>query len=161
MFLDKRRTAEEAKVVLERVGLKVDPNVLVRHLSIAQRQMIEIAKALSHNAKLIVMDEPTSSISDREIDRLFRIIRDLKAGGVSVIFISHKLDEVFAIADRVVVMRDGEIVGEVEPRQSSQDAVIQMMVGRDISSIFPKSAAEIGEVILEVRGLRLNGGPRG
>ena len=161
VFLDKRKTIEEAKVVLERVGLKIDPTVLVRHLTIAQRQMVEIAKALSHNAKLIVMDEPTSSISDREVDRLFRIIQDLKAGGVSVIFISHKLDEVFAIADRVVVMRDGEIVGEVAPQQSSPDVVIQMMVGRDISNIFPKSAAEIGDVILEVRDLLLNGGSTG
>ena len=161
IFLDRKKTQEAARAVLDRVGLPVDANTLVRSLSIAQRQMVEIAKALSRNAKLIVMDEPTSSISDREIDRLFRIIRDLKSSGVSVIFISHKLDEVFAIADRIVVMRDGQIVGELDPKQSTQDAVIQMMVGREITNIFPKTAAEIGEEIFAVNGLVRNGSPKG
>ena len=145
IFLDRARTLREAKTVLDRVGLTIDPNALVRTLSIAQRQMIEIAKALSRNAKLIVMDEPTSSISDREVERLFKIIRDLKAGGVSVIFISHKLEEVFAIADRIAVMRDGEMVGELDSAQGTQNAVIQMMVGREITDIFPKSATGTGK----------------
>jgi ribose transport system ATP-binding protein len=161
IFLDRKRTQQEAQVVLDRVGLSVDATTLVRKLSIAQRQMVEIAKALSRNAKLIVMDEPTSSISDREIQRLFKIIRDLKSSGVTVIFISHKLNEVFAIADRVVVMRDGEIVGEVDPRLSTQDAVIQMMVGREITNIFPKTSADIDGEIFAVRNLRRSGAARG
>jgi len=153
IFLDRTRTLREAKTVLDRVGLAIDPNVLVRTLSIAQRQMIEIAKALSRNAKLIVMDEPTSSISGREIERLFRIIRDLKANDVSVIFISHKLEEVFAIADRIAVMRDGEMIGELDSKQSTPDAVIQMMVGREITDIFPKTATGTAEELFEVRNL--------
>jgi ABC-type sugar transport system ATPase subunit len=161
IFLDRKKTQEEAKLVLDRVGLSIDPATLVHSLSIAQRQMVEIAKALSRNAKLIVMDEPTSSISDREIERLFKIIRDLKATGVSVIFISHKLDEVFAIADRIVVMRDGEMVGELDPKRSTEDAVIQMMVGREITSIFPKVAAEISGEIFAVKGLKRNGEEKG
>ena len=161
IFLDRKKTQEEAKLVLDRVGLSIDPATLVHSLSIAQRQMVEIAKALSRNAKLIVMDEPTSSISDREIERLFKIIRDLKASGVSVIFISHKLDEVFAIADRIAVMRDGEMVGELDPKRSTEDAVIQMMVGREITSIFPKVAAEISGEIFAVKGLKRNGEEKG
>ncbi len=161
IFLDRKKTQEGARAVLDRVGLSIDANTLVRNLSIAQRQMVEIAKALSRNAKLIVMDEPTSSISDREVERLFKIILDLKSSGVSVIFISHKLDEVFAIADRIVVMRDGQIVGELDPKQSTQDTVIQMMVGREITNIFPKTAAAIGEEIFGVKGLVRNGSPKG
>lgn len=155
IFLDRPRTLREAKTVLDRVGLAVDPAALVRTLSIAQRQMIEIAKALSRNAKLIVMDEPTSSISDREIERLFRIIRDLKAGGVSVIFISHKLEEVFAIADRIAVMRDGEMIGQMDSKECTPDSVIRMMVGREITDIFPKTTTAGDGVVLEVRGLVL------
>lgn len=161
IFLDGKRTQVEAQWVLDRVGLSIDATTLVRKLSIAQRQMVEIAKALSRNAKLIVMDEPTSSISDREIERLFKIILDLKSSGVTVIFISHKLDEVFAIADRVVVMRDGQIVGELDPKQSTQDAVIQMMVGREITNIFPKTTADIDGEIFSVKNLCRNGDKRG
>ncbi len=153
IFLDRKRTNDEAKAILERVGLTVDVTALVRTLSIAQRQMIEIAKALTRNATLIVMDEPTSSISDREIERLFRIIRDLRDSGVSVIFISHKLDEVFAIADRIAVMRDGLLVGELDPKASSEDEVIRLMVGREITDIFPKTSVAQGGEILRVSGL--------
>jgi ABC-type sugar transport system ATPase subunit len=161
VFLDRKKTRAEAQVVLDRVGLSIDAATLVRHLTIAQRQMVEIAKALSRNAKLIVMDEPTSSISDREIERLFKIIRDLKGAGVSVIFISHKLDEVFAIADRISVMRDGELVGELDPKVSTEDNVIQMMVGREITSIFPKVDVPIAGEIFAVKDLKRGGGQKG
>ncbi len=157
IFLDRPQTLREAKTVLDRVGLTIDPNLLVRTLSIAQRQMIEIAKALSRNARLIVMDEPTSSISDREVERLFKIIRDLKASGVSVIFISHKLEEVFAIADRIAVMRDGEMIGELDSKRSTQDEVIRMMVGREIKDIFPKTAGPAGGELFAVRDLVVDG----
>ena len=150
-FIDKRKTLEDSYVLLGRVGLEVDPRALVMDLSIAQRQMVEVAKALAFNAKLIVMDEPTSSLSDREIDRLLGIIRELRKDGVSVIFISHKLEEVFAIADRITVLRDGEVVGTVDAKDSTEDALIRMMVGREIANIFPKVDTKIGEVIFEIR----------
>jgi ABC-type sugar transport system ATPase subunit len=152
LLFDRKRTHEEAKALLARVGLEVDPRALVMNLSIAQRQMIEVAKALAFNARIIVMDEPTSSLSDGEVGRLMGIIRELKAGGVSVIFISHKLDEVLAIADRITVLRDGEVVGTREARDCSEDSLIKMMVGREITEIFPKGGSSLGDLILEVRG---------
>ncbi len=150
-FYDKRKTIEDAKKLLARVGLNVDPRIVVKNLSIAQRQMVEVAKALAFNTKLIVMDEPTSSISDTEIDRLLNIIRELKADGVSVIFISHKLDEVLAIADRITVLRDGEVVGVLEAKGCTEDNIIQMMIGREITNIFPKMETQLGDTVFEVK----------
>jgi len=150
-FYDKRKTIEDASKLLARVGLDADPRTIVKNLSIAQRQMVEVAKALAFNTKLIVMDEPTSSISDTEIDRLLNIIRELKANGVSVIFISHKLDEVLAIADRITVLRDGEVVGTIEAAGCTEDTIIQMMIGREITNIFPKLETKLGDVVFEVR----------
>ena len=152
-FYDKQKTIEEAGKLLARVGLDADPRTVVKDLSIAQRQMVEVSKALAFNTKLIVMDEPTSSISDTEIDRLLGIIRELKANGVSVIFISHKLDEVLAIADRITVLRDGEVVGVLEAEGCTEDAIIQMMIGREITNIFPKLETQLGDTVFEVRNL--------
>jgi ABC-type sugar transport system ATPase subunit len=151
LLFDKKKTLEESRSLLSQVGLDVDPRTLVMDLSIAQRQMVEVAKALAYNAKLIVMDEPTSSLSDREIDRLLSIVRDLRGKGVSVIFISHKLDEVLAIADRITVLRDGEVIGTLEAKGCTENNLIQMMVGREITNIFPKLETELGNVIFEAR----------
>ncbi|HOV64989.1 MAG TPA: sugar ABC transporter ATP-binding protein, partial [Spirochaetia bacterium] len=150
-LFDKRTTIEESKKLLKRVGLEVDPRSLVIDLSIAQRQMVEVAKALAYNAKLIVMDEPTSSLSDREIERLLNIVRDLKREGVSVIFISHKLEEVLAIADRITVLRDGEVVGVLDAAGCTEDNLIQLMVGREITNIYPKVETPLGDVVFEIR----------
>jgi ribose transport system ATP-binding protein len=150
-FLDKRRTVKLAASLMERVGLNCSPETLVCDLPVSQRQMVEVAKALSLKAKLIVMDEPTSSLTERETQLLFEIIRNLKASGVSVIFISHRLNEVFAIADRVQVLRDGENAGELSKSELNENSIIQLMVGRELKNIFAKEQVTIGDEILRVK----------
>jgi ABC-type sugar transport system ATPase subunit len=157
VLLNRRRTNEDARALLRRVGLDVDPGTLVKELSIAQRQLVEVAKALAVRAQLIVMDEPTSSLSETEIARLLDIIRELRSSGVSVVFISHKLEEVFSIADRITVIRDGEVVRTVVSSECTQHDLIHMMVGRPITDIYPKRDSEIGDVLFEVRGFCSNG----
>jgi len=142
-----------AREALARVGLDLDPDVRVERLSIAEKQLVEIAKALTLDAQVILMDEPSATLTDRELDRLFAIIRDLKARGVTVLYISHRLEEVFAIADRVTVLRDGawiatRPVGELDRRE-----LIRMMVGRELEEEFPPRRAAIGGELLRVEGL--------
>lgn len=152
-FLDKKETYRESMQLLKMVGLEIDANTMVKDLSIAQRQMVEVAKALSLNSKLIIMDEPTSSLTDREIEILMDIIRNIKDRGVSIIFISHKLSEIFNIADRITVLRDGNTVGTVDAKDCDEEALIQMMIGRELKDIFDKVQGEVGDTILEVKGL--------
>ena len=149
-FLDKKKTVKLAAALMERVGLNCPPDALVANLPVSQRQMVEVAKALSLKAKLIVMDEPTSSLTERETQLLFDIIRNLKASGVSVIFISHRLNEVFAIADRVQVLRDGNNAGELSKDELNESSIIQLMVGRELKNIFAKEQVPIGEELLRV-----------
>ena len=152
-MLDLKRTVREAEKYVREVGLDADVHTLCRDLSIAQRQMVEVAKALSVNAKLIIMDEPTSSLTDRETQMLMELIRRLKRNGVSVVFISHKLNEIFEISDRISVLRDGEFVGCIDTAQCTSDMLIRMMVGRELADIFPKKNAALGDVILSVKNL--------
>lgn len=152
IFLHRQCTETRAKELMARVGLHCSPRILVKDLPISQRQMVEVAKALSLRAKLIIMDEPTSSLTERETLLLFEIIRGLKASGVSVIFISHRLSEVFAIADRVHILRDGHDVGCFSRDELTEETAIQMMVGREIKNLFAKEEVPIGETILSVRG---------
>ena len=152
-LLDSRRTEEEAEKYVRQVGLEADVNTLCGDLSIAQRQMVEVAKALSVNAKLIIMDEPTSSLTDRETEILMTLIRKLKQNGVSIVFISHKLNEIFEISDRISVLRDGEFVGCVNTAECSNDMLIQMMVGRKLTDIYPKKEVAPGDVVLSVKNL--------
>lgn len=152
-FLDKKRTKKEALKLMNEVGLYCDPHTLVQDLPLSQRQMVEVAKALSLNAKLIIMDEPTSSLTDRETETLFGIINKLKSNGVSVIFVSHKMNEVQRISDRVHILRDGAYIGCLEKEDVTEDKIIQMMVGRKLESIFNKAHAHIGDVVFEVKGL--------
>ncbi|MEG1606147.1 MAG: ATP-binding cassette domain-containing protein, partial [Clostridia bacterium] len=152
-FVDKKRQCEEARVLLREVGLDIDPTVKVARLSTAQKQMIEVAKALSFNAQLIIMDEPTSSLTETETITLFQIIRKLKEKGVSVLFISHRMNEIFEISDRVAVMRDGLMVGSFDTAEITETELISAMVGRDVKNIFVKEDAPIGEVVLEVKHL--------
>lgn len=152
-FFDKKQTEKEAARLMDEVGLYCDPDTLVQDLPLSQRQMVEVAKALSQNAKLIIMDEPTSSLTDREAETLFDIINKLKKSGVSVIFVSHKMNEVQRISDRVHILRDGTYVGCLRKENITEDAIIQMMVGRKLESIFDKVEVPIGDVVFEVREL--------
>jgi rhamnose transport system ATP-binding protein len=122
-------------------------------LSVAQKHLVEIARALSHDARVMIMDEPTAALSTREIEELYRVIRRLKAAGKAILFISHKLDEVFAVADRYTVLRDGACVGEGEIADADQDGLVRLMVGRPIAQVFPKAEVAIGPPVLEVRDL--------
>ena len=148
-FVDFQKTSELAKTYTDMVGLTADVNTLVKDLSIAQRQMVEVAKALSTNAKLIVMDEPTSSLTDRETEILMNVIRNLRDQGVTVVFISHRLSELFEISDRITVLRDGECVGTIDTKDCTEPQLVNMMVGRTLDDIYPKGNAQIGEAVLE------------
>lgn len=152
-LLDKKKTNDDASDLIKLVGLEIDTTTLVKDLSIAQRQMVEVAKALSINSKLIIMDEPTSSLTDREIEILMGIIRKLCEQGVSIIYISHKLSEIFDIADRITVLRDGNTIGTVDAKECSEEMLIQMMVGRELKDIFAKMESKIGEVIFEAKNI--------
>lgn len=148
------RTRAEAENYFRRLKIEIDPAVRVSKLSVAKQQMVEIAKALSNDTKLLIMDEPTSSLAISEIENLFEIVRDLKAQGISVIFISHKLDEMLAITDRVVVLRDGKNAGETPTKKATKDTLIALMVGRVLDHLFtPRKTKPGQEIVFDVRGL--------
>lgn len=144
----------KSKVFLEMVGLDVSPMTLISELTIGRQQLVEIAKALSVNARVLIMDEPTSSLSQNETETLFGVIKDLRSRGVSVIYISHRLGEAKELADRVMVLRDGENAGDLSLESINRDAMVKLMVGRDISQFYPRTIHKPGEAILEVRNLR-------
>ncbi len=146
-----------ASDLLERLHVKLNPRTKARNLSVAQQQMVEIARALSVNAKVLIMDEPTSSLTSNEVEELFHITKNLRDEGTAVIFISHRLEELFALADRVTTLRDGEYVGTRTLANVTTDELIQMMVGRKLDDLFPKQDVERGEVVLEVENLSANG----
>ncbi|HTX72654.1 MAG TPA: sugar ABC transporter ATP-binding protein [Rectinemataceae bacterium] len=153
-LLDFPTMRERAKALFERLDVNIDLNVPVGRLSTAIQQMIEIAKALLTDVRLLVMDEPTSSLTSRETDKLFQVIRELKAKGIAVIFISHKLEEVFHVTDRIVVLRDGENVGELDPRRATTEQLISLMVGRELKDFFSsRKSKPSGDVLLRVEGL--------
>ena len=157
-FVNWRRMAREAGAIARRLGLGLDPKAVVRDLSVAEQQMVEIARALSMSARLIVMDEPTSALSVAEVDKLFRIMRDLKAQGVSVIFVTHRLEEVMEICDRYTVLRDGRRVGGGSVAETTIDGLIRLMVGRDLEALFSgREAHAAGAVALRVEGLSRRG----
>jgi ribose transport system ATP-binding protein len=147
----------QARESLDKLGIQLAPDVLVSQLKVAERQMVAIVKALSLNATIIVMDEPTSALSEHEIKLLFDIISSLKAQGVAVIYISHRLQEISEIADKVTVLRDGQLVASNRVSDVSAQQIISMMVGRELKDFFRKEPAEIGEVILDVKNLAWNG----
>lgn len=149
--IDHRKMYETAEQLLKEVRMNFDPRVKVGSLSISQMQSVEIAKAVSMKAKVVIMDEPTSSLTDNEVEGLFKIIEDLKAKGVSIIYISHKMDEILQIADDVSIMRDGQYVGTWEAKDLTVNMIISKMVGRELTNIFPPKDNVPGEVILEVK----------
>jgi inositol transport system ATP-binding protein len=158
IFVNWREMVAETRALTQRIGLDLKPLTLVRDLSVAEQQMVEIARALSMKSRLIVMDEPTSALSSTEVKKLFAIIRDLKAHGLSTIFVTHRLEEVFEICDRFTVLRDGKQVGTGAVAETDLDNIIRMMVGREMVAQFAhRAAAAPGAVALEVKGLTRSG----
>jgi ribose transport system ATP-binding protein len=153
-IIDRKRIYREASVYLDRLGLDVPPDTLLNRLSIAQQQLVEIAKSLSQQARILIMDEPTSSLTLTETERLMQVVKDLRQQGVSVIYISHRLGEVREIADRVVALRDGRNAGELARSEISHERMVRMMVGRDIASFYVKPEGGTGETAFEVQGYR-------
>ena len=158
VFVNWRKMAADTRSVTDRLGLAVRPTTIVRDLNVAEQQMVEIARALSMRSRMIVMDEPTSALSSTEVEKLFGIIRDLKAQGMSVVFVTHRLEEVMEICDRYTVLRDGRLVGSGAIAETTIDDIIRQMVGRDVSSLFAhRDAAAPGDVALKVEGLTRRG----
>lgn len=152
-FTDKTHERQRARQLFQQIGVDVPIDAPCGELSVAQQQIVEIAKALSQDAQLIVMDEPSAALTPNEVDKLFDIIRDLQASGIAVVYISHRLDEVFEIADRVTVLRDGQHVGDANVRDINRPQLIEMMVGREIENEFPKQLNPIGQPRLAVYNL--------
>uniref|UniRef100_A0A7V4TYI7 Sugar ABC transporter ATP-binding protein n=1 Tax=Candidatus Caldatribacterium saccharofermentans TaxID=1454753 RepID=A0A7V4TYI7_9BACT len=145
---------QRSRELLERVGLDRDPRTLVKDLTLAEKQMVEIAKALSFKSQIFVLDEPTSPLTDKEVENLFRIIRELKSQGETIIYISHRLNEIFEICDSVTVMRDGEVIDTMPVSQTNKRELIRKMVGRELSMMFPqRNNRKDGEIILVVENL--------
>ena len=159
-LIDTRRLRQEATIHLASVGLDVDPTTQVSHLSLGQQQLVEIAKALSVQARVLIMDEPTSSLSSSEATNLFRVIQDLRTRGVSVVYISHRLGEVKELSDRVTVLRDGENAGELRRSEIQHGTMVRLMVGRDLSQFYAHEPHPAGKVMLQVQGLRTAAHPR-
>ncbi|MFF5359383.1 sugar ABC transporter ATP-binding protein [Streptomyces scabiei] len=155
-MIDRKRMEADAAALLERVGVKVSPRARVRELGIARLQMVEIAKALSLDARVLIMDEPTAVLTTEEVDRLFAIVRRLREDGVGIVFITHHLEEIAALGDRVTVIRDGKSVGQV-PAATPQDELVRLMVGRSIEQQYPRERGESGEALLVVEGLTRDG----
>ena len=152
-LVDNSATVEAALPALKAVGLDVDPQTPLSGLTIGRQQLVEIAKALSVKARVLIMDEPTSSLSGLEADRLFEVVRSLRDSGVSIIYISHRLSEVIELADRVLVLRDGLNAGELCGPEITHSAMVRLMVGRDVSAFYQHEPCTPGELALEVRGL--------
>jgi ABC-type sugar transport system ATPase subunit len=158
VFVSWRKMAEETRAITKRLGLQLKPMSIVRDLNVAEQQMVEIARALSMKSRLIVMDEPTSALSASEVEKLFRIIRDLKAQGLSVIFVTHRLEEVMQICDRYTVLRDGRLVGSGSVADMTIDSIIRLMVGRQVTALFAhREKATPGELALSVESLSRRG----
>ena len=156
-LVDRRRMEWEAQEYLDMVGARLPATALVRNLPVAQQQMVEVAKALAVKARIIVMDEPTSALGEDEVETLFEIVGTLKKQGRAIVFITHRLDEVFRVADRVVVLRDGQQVGNMFLEEATPERIIHLMVGRELKDMFHKEDAQIGAPLLEVRGLTRRG----
>ncbi|MCR9199407.1 MAG: sugar ABC transporter ATP-binding protein [Planctomycetaceae bacterium] len=152
-LIDKDTIRKKSRALLKRLGLNVDPDTLVDHLPIGQQQLVEIARALSVDARVLIMDEPTSSLSQHETERLMQVVKELRCDGVSVIYISHRLREVMELADRVTVFRDGENAGELTREEMTHDSMVQLMVGRDVSQFYSRQPHPPGDVALEVSAI--------
>ncbi|MDH6215856.1 sugar ABC transporter ATP-binding protein [Streptomyces pseudovenezuelae] len=155
-MIDRKKMEADAEVLLERVGVNVSPRARVRELGIARLQMVEIAKALSLDARVLIMDEPTAVLTSEEVEKLFAIVRSLREDGVGIVFITHHLEEIAALGDRVTVIRDGRSVGQV-PATTAQDELVRLMVGRSIEQQYPRERPDAGVALLTVEGLTRGG----
>lgn len=153
LFVDEKKMYEDTIELFNRINVKIDPRIDLSELSVSQRQMVEIAKAISYDAKIIVLDEPTSSLTESEVTVLFDILRKLKQQGIGVIYISHKMEEIFTITDEVTVLRDGNYIGTELTEDLDMNKIINMMVGRNLENRFPHKEHEVGETLLQVENL--------
>src|SRR4051812_21851350 len=156
-FVSRGAEREKARELLGRVGLRTSPDRFAGSLTVAEQQRLEIAKALAIEARVVIMDEPTATLAEREIEDLFGVIRDLTADGIAILYISHRLDEIFRIADRVTVMRDGRVVDTLPASELDEDKLVRLMVGREIGNLYPKPEVEIGDVLLKASGVSRDG----
>lgn len=156
-LIDHGKMAEMTRELFSRLNLSLDPGTQVSELTVAQKQMVEIARAVSYESRILIMDEPTSALTEREVEHLFAIIRDLRARGIGIIYITHKMNELFEIADEFTVFRDGKYIGTHASKDVTRDDIVRMMVGREITNMFPKIDCPIGDVILEVNKLTIPG----
>ncbi|MFQ8434030.1 sugar ABC transporter ATP-binding protein [Amaricoccus sp. W119] len=156
-LIDHRKMSQMTRDLFNRLNIKIDPDVEVGTLTVASRQMIEIAKAVSYESDVLIMDEPTSALTETEVDHLFAIIRDLRKQGIGIVYITHKMNELFEIADEFSVFRDGKYIGTHPSADVTRDDIIRMMVGRDITDMFPKEIVPITDEILRVEGLGVEG----
>jgi len=159
-FIDSRTIYTKSAELIRRVGLSLSPRTLVSTLTVGRQQMVEIAKALSVDARVLIMDEPTSSLTQHETEQLYKVVKDLRSKGMSIVYISHRLGEVKELADRVVVLRDGQLAGELSREQISHDSMVKLMVGRDLSQFYQKTIHAPGAPALEVVSLRTPQNPR-
>ena len=153
-FVDRKQISKDTQEIFDRLGISgIKPNTKLKKLSLAHRQLVEIAKAISYNSEVLVMDEPTSALMDREIHILFRILRELKERGIAIVYISHKMEEIFQICDEITVLRDGEFIGHKSTSELDNEQLVQMMVGRELKDMYAKSDVKPGSVALEVKNL--------
>lgn len=152
-IVNEKKMEKDTLALFEKLGISVDPNAVMETLPVSKRQMAEIAKAVSYDAKILVFDEPTSSLTDTEAEQLFRILRQLKEEGCGIIYISHKMEEILRISDEVTVMRDGKTVATEQAKDLTVEKIIRLMVGRDLTHRFPPKTNQVGETVLQVRGL--------
>lgn len=153
LFIDEKKMYDDTKAIFESLDIRVDPRSKVGSLSVSEMQMVEIAKAVSYHSKIIVMDEPTSSLTEKEVNHLFRIIKKLQSENVAIIYISHKMEEILKISDQVTIMRDGQYIATRDATELTTDEIIKLMVGRDLSQRFPEKINQPGEMILKVTDL--------
>lgn len=153
LIVDHKKMRQDSIDLFQKLNLDVDPDEKMGNLTVAKMQMVEIAKAVSYDSRIVIMDEPTSSLTDAEVEHLFRIIAELKAKNVAIIYISHKMDEIFRISDDITVYRDGEYIATDRAENLNVDKVIQLMVGREVTDMFPKVDCPIGETVLKVENL--------
>lgn len=152
-LVDFKKMERDTQAILNKMGISYSPRTVMNDLSLAGKQLIEIAKAVSRKASVIIMDEPTSALTDTEVEILFRLIQELKKAGTAIIYITHKMNEIFTLADDITILRDGVMIQSGPKEQFTMESLINLMVGREIKDIFPKTDVEIGEPILEVRNL--------
>ena len=153
VFIDKKKMHVEAKKLLDSMAMSVDTHALANSITVAQQQMVEVAKALTHDLKILIMDEPTASLSDREIEQLFEIVESLKARGIGIIYISHRLQEIPIIGDRVTILRDGKYICTKDVKEVGTDELVRLMVGREITDLYKRNRQEPGETVLKVENL--------